>query len=167
MLRSLTAFAATRDLKNRPIFTDLKLQACKTFINLATGSIFQATKSIFLTKAAFCCLQPQLTKHRSIHSAPVQPDRKRGPGFGSGSLSSYHEKCFENWVPAPAKTTPKVRKIRSHRPENQFPLCLVCDRDESDDADESFECLVEKFDRSVKRLVDSWYWVSVPERVFM
>ena len=79
MLRSLTAFAATRDLKNRPIFTDLKLQACKTFINLATGSIFQATKSINLTKAAFIY-------SASADQAPVHPfsSGSAGPETGSG-----------------------------------------------------------------------------------
>ena len=34
---NLTANGATIDLKSRPVFTDLKIQACKTFQALVTG----------------------------------------------------------------------------------------------------------------------------------
>ena len=34
---NLTAHGATIDLKSRPVFTDLKIQACKTFQALVTG----------------------------------------------------------------------------------------------------------------------------------
>ena len=90
--------------------------------------------------------QPQPMKHRSIHSAPARTVRQKF----SGTISGYHERCFAHWIPAPAKTTPKTRKVRKPRPDENFPLCLVCDRDASD-VESSFECLVEKFDRSVKR----------------
>ena len=34
---------ATSDFKNSPVFTDLSIHACKTFIPLATGSSFVGT----------------------------------------------------------------------------------------------------------------------------
>ena len=36
---------ATRDFKNRPVFTDLKIQPCKSFIALATGELVCMTSS--------------------------------------------------------------------------------------------------------------------------
>ena len=34
---NLTILVATSDVENSPVFTDLKIQACKSFIALATG----------------------------------------------------------------------------------------------------------------------------------
>ena len=39
---NLTIIVATSDNKNSPVFTDLQIQACKTFIALATG-VLQST----------------------------------------------------------------------------------------------------------------------------
>ena len=36
---NLTILVATSDVKNSPVFTDLYIQTCKSFIGLATGLI--------------------------------------------------------------------------------------------------------------------------------
>ena len=36
---NLKILVATSDVQNSPVFTDLQIQACKSFIALATGSI--------------------------------------------------------------------------------------------------------------------------------
>ena len=38
-IMNLTILVATSDVKNSPVFTDLYIQTCKSFIGLATGLI--------------------------------------------------------------------------------------------------------------------------------
>ena len=39
IMLNYTTLMGTNDFKNRPFFTDLQIQACKTLIALATGEI--------------------------------------------------------------------------------------------------------------------------------
>ena len=62
-----------------------------------------------------------------------------------------------NWVPAPAKTSPK-EQIKSSSKSSQksrrqsYPLCLVCEYDHDDAEDESIHQLYEKFQKGAVQL---------------